>query len=429
MLETTSRKILRPVRAALFAAFLPALAHAHALSWPACVEQVRQNSPELRAAERTRNSVYEQEGVARAGYLPQVTGTLSYSKNNSAVNGVAGVQPSGTFTGSLQATQNLFNGLQDLGKLTQAKANTRAADAQLAITKAKISYDLKNAYENLVYANNLLKLTADIIRRRQENLRLVELRFNSGRENRGSVLLSHAYLKQAELDDLQARHNQRIAQAQLARTLGFDDYEAVTIEGEIPVHAPVEHGVNLSKISESVPDYIQAKSQAEAADAGVGVARGTFLPSLNVTGTVGEQGQNFWPNERDTWSLGVNLSYPLFNGGKDYHSLRAASETYAASEATRINTLRQITAKLEQMLASFSEAVVKLEVDAGFREAAGERAEIARKKYNNGLLTFDDWDLIENDLITRQKAYLQSKRDRVVAEAAWDQALGQGVIP
>jgi hypothetical protein len=57
------------------------------------------------------------------------------------------------------------------------------------------------------------------------------------------------------------------------------------------------------------------------------------------------------------------------------------------------------------------------------------RAEIARSKYNNGLLSFEDWDLIENDLINRQKALLVSVRERVTAEAGWEQARGEGAIP
>jgi outer membrane protein len=57
------------------------------------------------------------------------------------------------------------------------------------------------------------------------------------------------------------------------------------------------------------------------------------------------------------------------------------------------------------------------------------RSELGRAKYKNGLLNFEDWNAIESDLINRQKAKLQSQRDRVVAEAAWEQATGKGVIP
>ena len=85
--------------------------------------------------------------------------------------------------------------------------------------------------------------------------------------------------------------------------------------------------------------------------------------------------------------------------------------------------------KLKQAHAAFIEAHQKMEVDRAFSEATLAREKIARAKYNNGLLTFDNWDIIENDLINRQKASLQSQRDRVIAEAAWEQAQGKGVIP
>ena len=64
-----------------------------------------------------------------------------------------------------------------------------------------------------------------------------------------------------------------------------------------------------------------------------------------------------------------------------------------------------------------------------FLKAAEVRSEIARAQYQNGLLSFEDWDLIENDLIDKQKAMLTSQRDAVVARAAWEKMLGTGVIP
>lgn len=83
---------------------------------------------------------------------------------------------------------------------------------------------------------------------------------------------------------------------------------------------------------------------------------------------------------------------------------------------------------LQQGYNSYIEAVAKLQVDTSFREAAQLRADIARSKYNNGLLIFEDWDAIETDLITRQTNYLQSKLNRVTYEAAWEQVQGKGVF-
>ena len=67
-------------------------------------------------------------------------------------------------------------------------------------------------------------------------------------------------------------------------------------------------------------------------------------------------------------------------------------------------------------------------VDQTFVEAARVRAEIGRSKYNTGLLSFEEWEIIESDLVTREKAALASQNNRVSAEATWEQSQGRGLI-
>jgi outer membrane protein TolC len=127
--------------------------------------------------------------------------------------------------------------------------------------------------------------------------------------------------------------------------------------------------------------------------------------------------------------VGASISIPLFSGGKDYYATKSASESRKAASLSRENVLRVGLAKLKAAYSTYLESVLKLEVDRTFADALIAREKIAREKYNNGLLTFEDWDIIENDLINRQKSLLQSERDRIVSEAAWEQALGKGVLP
>lgn len=128
------------------------------------------------------------------------------------------------------------------------------------------------------------------------------------------------------------------------------------------------------------------------------------------------------------WSFGVTLSLPLFNGGKDLYTTQSASSLLRAAYFNQAHVDRTLLAKLQQLSASYEEAVQQLAVDQDFVQAAQVRAEIGRQKYNNGLLNFEDWDTIESDLIVRQKNVLQGQRDRIVNEAAWEQALGKGVL-
>lgn len=423
------------MRLALFILFaaVPAMADGP-YSWQTCVELATTNNAELRSAHANAQSVESLEGAAFSNFLPALGASMNATQGNSSANSNSSSATffgststsTTTYSASLTATQNLFNGFQDQAKVKQAKSNTRAAEANLQTARAKVSYELKASYQGLLYAKDYTKLTKDIIKRREDNLRLVELRYQGGRENRGSVLLSKAYLNQSQYDDLQAKNSVGVARAQLSRAIGIDDNETVDIFEEIPVHDPPEN-VDFRQLASSTPDHLQAVAQEDAADAAITNARSSYFPTLNLTGTAGRQGSAFFP-QGERWSVGVTLAIPLFNGLRDYYSTKAASLSYFSSSSNRLNVDRQMLARLKQAYSAYVEAVAKFKVDESFRDAASVRAEIARNKYNNGLLSFEDWDVIESDLIARQKNYVQSKRDRVIAEAAWEQAQGKGAV-
>lgn len=401
-------------------------AQAQTISWQEAVALAQKNNPELSAAEATLRANAAQVGSARAGFLPKVTGSLSATRANS-VSGNTTLPPSNSYAANLTGSQNLFAGFQDAARVRQAEANTAAAEAEAQAVKARLSYELKTSFEGLLYAQEYRALTQEIIKRRRDNLRLVQLRFESGRENKGSVLLSQSYLSQAEFDGLQAENTKRATGADFSRTLGIEADNTLTITGAVPVTEPGEIS-DFQPIALASPTYLQARAQEAAANAGIGIAKSGFFPSLDLSGTFGRSSNTFFPQTPDRWQAGLTLTFPFFNGGRDLYATKAATATWEAASLRAEDSGRSQTAELTQAFTAYQEAAAKLKVDEGFRNAATVRAEIARTKYNNGLLSFEDWDTIENDLITRQKTHLQSKRARVVAEAAWEQAQGKGVL-
>ncbi len=402
------------------------------LSWQECIEAARKNNNNLKSAIATERSTNYLKNASVSGFLPQATATLTSNRGN---NGNS-TNPSLTtvsggvteaYVGSVSVTQNLFSGFSDVGKFDQTKANNIVSKANVRIVKAQVSYDLKYAFENLSYAKETVALLDSIIKRRQDNLNIIELRYRSGMENKGSLLLAQAYLDQANYDRLQGTNLIESAKAQLCRALGISDCKDFDTRGSVPINKPSTQKIDLKDIVEKTPQHLQALAQEQAAKAGILIAQSAFMPSLNLTATKGQRGTSLFP-QNDYWSVGMNLSFPFFTGGKDYYTTRSAYSTNAAARENRENVDQQILVNLRQSYNSYIESVAKLKVDENFKEAAKLRAEIARSKYNNGLLTFENWDGIETDLINRQKNYLQSKLNRVVYEAAWEQAQGQGVF-
>ena len=411
----------------LLAAF-PAQA-ATTLTWPSCVDLAVKNNAELQVSQAQLRSQESSEKAAFSTFLPKLKGSVGYSQGDAySINNSNSTNTTTAYSTSLNLSQNLFAGFQDQGQLEIEGLKTRSSRLRLQITKAKVSHELKVAFESLRNAQDYQKLAQEILRRREDNLRLVNLRFESGRENKGSVLLSEAYLSQSQYDQLLAQNALRTSRALLMEALGQDNLTDVEVLGGLPLFDP-EPTPAFEKIATETPAYLIVVNDEKIAELNRQISRASFYPSLDLSGTVTQIGEQFPPEDTRRWSVGFTLSFPFFNGGKDYNNARSATAAHEASTAERTRTRRDILVQIEQAYATYAQATAKLKVDENFRKAAFLRAEIARKRYNNGLVSFEDWDLVENDLINRQKNYLQSLRDRVEAESAWIQAQGKGAIP
>lgn len=417
-------------------AMSPSSARAETLTWESCVREAGVKNPDLQMAHATIDAAAYQTKAAKGNFYPNLNGAASYGYGSIASSFSSGTGGStivpnsngtaSSYSTSLIASQNIFAGLHDVGALAQSKANETVAREGLETTRAKVSFDLKNAFAGMRYSQNALKLSQEIIHRRANNLDMIALRFENGRENKGSLLLSKAYLEQARYDELLAKNAMRVAQEQLARALGRDNSRDLYISGNVPMATVVKEKDVVGYAAET-PDYRQAVAQKKAAAAGVTVARSEFFPIFDVNTTFGKQ-KNDWVNNSGRWSVGATVTLPFFNGWTDYYGTKSAKATLSAATSNESSIIHQMSVKLEQAYNGFIEATAKLRADRSFVEAVQVRAEIARERYNNGLISFDDWDIIENDLISKQKTAIQSERDLIVNSAAWEQARGRGVF-
>jgi outer membrane protein TolC len=405
---------------------LTAQTSAPPLTWDDCVRELIETNPELSAAREAVEKARTDVKGAYGPFLPQVSANASANKSNTELD--TGYQDSTAYNANLTASQSLFSGFHDIATLRQYQALFNAAEMTFQTVKSTLSYNLTQAFAKLQYAQDFLKMADLIASRRKENLNLVEMRFNAGRENKGSFLRSKAYFRQAQFDVTQAKRGILTAQQQLAAAMGRSETARLTVTGRWDV-GNIPAPPDYQELAKQTPDYRQAAAKAVAAREGVRIAASGFYPEWSVSGMVGRQDDDSIIPNNEQWSVGTTISWPLFTGGQTYYALRGAQASRRAAEATVVNTANQAIANLEDKFTAWQDAAERTEVQAEFLRAAEVRSEIARGQYQNGLLSFEDWDLIENDLIDKQKAFLTSQRDAVIAKAAWEKAVGTGVIP
>ena len=409
----------------LFLLVLPAFA-SEPLTLEAVTAEAAAANPDLAAArERVRVAELARKAAA-APFLPDVSVAASYERSGGGAAGVGTVSASDSYAVNATARENLFAGGRDYATFRRRQEELAAATAELDAIRATVSANAKNAFARMLFAQQQVDLTDSIQKRRDENVRLVALAYEAGRENKGSYLSAKANAREAVFEVAQAKRALRVAQRQLLQSMGRSEFEAVEATGTLGAVPPTDMP-DFQALAQQVPSVRSAVANAEAARYDVAVARGQFLPSLDASGNKGRTGST-WPPEDDRWSAGVTLSLPIFQGGRDFNGLKSAKAALREISDQSRSALEQAAVDLETNYAGLADAAERAEVQKQFVEATTVRAEIARSQYTAGLVSYQDWDLIESDLITAQKSNLTFLRDAVIAEATWERTQGKGAV-
>lgn len=390
------------------------------MTWEACLAEAARHNPDLAAAQYALGGARARLGAKTGELLPQVTASAA-----AGTSGGDEISDDRNYSMGISARQSLFSGFRTMADRARSTSAFRQAGESLRAASAGVLFDLESAFARLLFAQEQESVARVIESRRKENVRLVELRFQAGREHQGSFLRSRASYRQSQYDLAQSVRARRLARRELSVAMGRSAFDVFTATGVLEGVAP-DGDPDFEALAAGLPAVRLAEESLISARAALTMARSAFWPDLSATGSLSRTGDR-WPPDRDRWSAGLNLSYPLFSGGSDAWGARAARLDREAA-AARLQSARLAAALgLEDFFAGWQDAVERAEVQKAFLEAGQVRARIARRQYENGLLTFDDWDIIENDLISQEKSALASRRDAVLAEAAWDRALGKGI--
>lgn len=394
-----------------------------ALTWSNCLREAALRNPALQAS---REALVQARASARstAGSLqPTLSGSLGAGYGESRSDG----QTSGndSWSADLSSSYTIYDGGANRARVESAKWRVRKSELTLSSEAARLGADLSRAFTRLAFAQQQVVLLENISERRGQNRDLVQLRYEGGKENLGSALRSRAVYGQALQDATSALRSLAVAQRELAVALGRPVSDELLADGFAPA-AEVATQPDFEALARMVPEVRQAEADLILARSDVIVARSAFRPEWSANLSAGRSGDD--PGmENSSWRAGLGVSYPFYRGRRDTYDL-AAAQSAEREAALRLEQQRQAAhLDLQQAWSEASDAGEQQAVQRAFLEAAEVRAEIARAQYASGLIGFQDWDQIEDEIINARKALLASQRDATLAAAAWLQA--QGLSP
>lgn len=415
-------------RAILLLSFVLGSARAFAagpvvMSWADCVREAARTNPDLAASRENVQQRKAETWVAASPFLPQITSEASASRLDNISGG--GRRDNNTY--SVRANQLLFDGFKTYDDYKTAQENVKASEFSSTVTSADVRFNLRQAFVDLLRAQTLVPITSGIIERREQNLAMIRLRYESGREHEGALLLAEADVASARFEHSRAKRGVSAAQYALRKAMGWYDDAPLRVEGRFELSGPIGTRPDLRMLADGHPAVGLRSAEKGAAHYELKAAEAEFFPTFDVSAEVGKVRSGGFTGSDNGWMVGVGATLPIFEGGRRIaNTQRAKAKVMEAGESERAEYDR-VLAGLEAAWQDLSDAEEYYRVQRKFLEANEVRAKIARAQYANGLLIFDNWIIIEDNYVRSQIASVEAGAAMLVAEAEWVRTKGEAL--
>jgi len=401
------------------------------IAWEDCVKEARKNNPDLVSAKEKVNQAKATKEITRSAALPQISGNGSEMTNKAPSStgssggsfGSSGGNRTTTYQYEFTGQQLLFDSFKTSFDLSGAERGIVSSKYNYDVTSSNVRLRLRTAFVSLLESQELLKVSEEIEVRRKQNAELVKLRYEGGREHKGSLLTAEANLAQAIYDVTQARRSIYLSQRRLSKELSRAIFVPMMATGGLEVKDQVRERPNFELFAETNPLLHQLIAQKEAAKFGVKSAYSQLFPQIYASGSLGNTSTQWFPDKNE-WSVGTTITVPIFDGGNTIATISKAKATLGQAQADERSGRDGVILTLSDTWTQLQNAVDMVEVQRKFVEASKERSRIAESEYSIGLLSFDNWTIIEDDYVSAKRSFLAAQTAALVAEASWVQAKG-----
>jgi multidrug efflux system outer membrane protein len=290
--------------------------------------------------------------------------------------------------------------------------------------------DVATAYYELLELDEELAIAKDATQAFGESLKLFNQQLEGGVASR---------LDTASAEAAMATSAARIPE--LERQIALKENQICVLVGRNP--GPVLRGARLSgqaippdvpaglpsALLERRPDVRQAEYEARAANAGIGVTVGGFLPRIGLSailGGVSTQLDQITSRQAGLWSFGGQATGPLFQGGGlhgQYEQAKAAWQLAKLQyQQTALNAFGDVANALVNRQ-RLSEVRAQQERAVG---AYGEAVKLSTQRYTAGKASYFEVIQSQEQLYPAEVALAQTVRDQFIAIVQLYRALGGG---
>jgi outer membrane protein TolC len=312
-----------------------------------------------------------------------------------------------------------------------ARAEAAAVSAETATARADLRLEVARAFWAVVTASATVDVLERGVARAEAHVEDVRARFEAGLIPPNEGASARAQASRARLLLIEARNQRALAAADLARLIGAEPDQAVEPVADLAPAAqpgPLSTLVVEARASRSERQVLQHRIQA--AEQQHAAAAAAHRPAIGVSGGVDYARPNprIFPRAaawQESWDAGVQVSWPLWDGGRMAADVAQTSALASAARARLADVDALIALEVRQRTLDIESGVAAVSAsDDGIR-AAQEARRVVGERYRAGVIT-------QIEVLDAEFALLQAELDRTralagvrLAEARLARALGR----
>lgn len=312
-----------------------------------------------------------------------------------------------------------------------ARLEESAAAGDVDTTREDVRLDVTRAFWALTVARESQRVVEESLARMGEHVRDVRNQFDAGLVPPNEVLSAEAQEARQRMLSVQARSTREVAEADLARLIGVDPGTRIVPAATLtPPAVAGAFDSLLSEAKQARPERKALEQRVAAAESRQRAADAGRKPVVAVAGGVDYARPNprIFPRSRDwreSWDAGVNVSWPVFDGGRARSEIAEAAAGVRALRARLAEFDSVVSLEIRQRLSELDSSRAALDAADVAVRAATEARRVVGERFDAGVAT-------STDVVDAQVAILQAQLDRTqaiasarLAEARLNRALGR----
>ncbi|MGE0385610.1 MAG: TolC family outer membrane protein [Gammaproteobacteria bacterium] len=370
--------------------------------------RVARADAETRAAERDVRQAW-------GGYLPSVDLNTLVGPEDSNIKqlNAAGLDP-GTLTRrevGVTVRQLVYDGFGTQAEVERRRALLESAEHGLTDTRESIAFQAVQAYLDVLLSQELVVLARDNVDAHRRTLDHVRVKTQGGVGKGADVRQAEGRLALAQ-STLTAREGQlRTAVTRYQRVVGEppadlrkpESGDAASGAGPAVDEVAVQQAIDAA-VQEALnthPALMQARSQVNASEANVRVAKSAYWPRVDLEGNLARN-DNLSGVEgvRNSNSLMVVGRWNVFRGGSDRAQEQASVERRIAAEDAMADTRRAVEENVAVAVKARATSQARIAYLEEHVEASTQALAAYKAQFDIGMRTLLDMLNAENELFS-----------------------------